>query len=204
MKENNSNIENLESIISKLKSQGIEAGETEKDRIINDAKEKADKIIAEAEAKSKDMIGHAKKESDQMEKNAKAAINQASRDVIEATKITILDILKQTFRNQSDKLLTQEQYLQEIVKIVAEVLRGKKSVEVPPSLAQKMQAYLVNDALAKEMEIKPLPSNEAKIMVTQEGQDEVQFVISSKDIENAVFSLINKDLVEMITKTREE
>jgi V/A-type H+-transporting ATPase subunit E len=150
------------------------------------------------------MLDNAKKESDQMEKNAKAAINQASRNVIEATKIAILNLLKQTFRKQSDSLLTQEQYLKEMLDIVSQVIPGKKSVEVTPSLAEKMQEYLVSDAIGKKMEIKPLPSEEAKIIVSQDDQDEVQFVISSKDIENAVFSLINKDLVELITKTREE
>lgn len=204
MKATNSNIENLESIISKLKNQGIEAGETEKQQIIDSANENAEKIIAGAEAKRQEILDKAKKEADQMEKNAKAAIKQASRDVIEATKITILEKLKQTFRKQSDKLFTQEQYLQEILKVVAEMLPGKKTVEVTSPLVEKMQAFLVNDTLGEGMEIKPLAKNEAKITVTRGGQEEVQFVVTSKDIENAVFSLLNKDLVELITKTREE
>jgi len=203
MKANNSNIENLESIISKLKNQGIEAGESEKQRIIQSANDEAEKIMADARAKSNQMIEDAKKETAQMEKNAKAAVSQASRDVIEATKLAILDKLKQAFRKQSDALLTQEQYLQEILKIVAEILPGKKQAEVAKPLAEKMQAFLVNHAIGKEMEIKPLPGNEAKITLTQSEKDGLQFVLTSKDIENAVFSLLNHDLVELITKNQE-
>jgi V/A-type H+/Na+-transporting ATPase subunit E len=203
MKENN-NIENLEGIISKLKNQGIEAGESEKQRIISAAKEKADKIISDAEAMGKEILDKAKASADQMEKNAKASINQASRDVIEATKITILNKLKETFRKQGEHLLTQEEYLKELLKVVTQMLPGKKTIEVPAPLVKKMQDYLVKETLADGMEIKPLPKNEAKITVTQDIKDGVQFVVTSKDIENAVFSLINKDMVELITKSRED
>ncbi|NBC83766.1 MAG: hypothetical protein GVY19_10335 [Bacteroidetes bacterium] len=204
MKGKNNNIENLENIISKLKNQGVEAGETEKQRIINSANEKAEKIIADAETKRQELLDQAKKEADQMELNAKAAINQASRDVIEATKIAILEKLKETFRTHSDNLFTQEQYLKELLKVVADMLPGEKSVEVSKSLADKMQAYLANDTLGEGIEIKPLPNNEAKITVTQDEKDGLQFVVNANDIEKAVFSLINKDLVELITKTRED
>ena len=45
-----SNKENLEGIVAKLKEQGINAGEAEKQRIIEAAKKEADALIAETES----------------------------------------------------------------------------------------------------------------------------------------------------------
>jgi V/A-type H+/Na+-transporting ATPase subunit E len=202
MKENQ--IENLDGIISKLKQQGIEAGEAEKKHIIQQANEKAAKIIAEAEAQSRDLHDKAKAETAQMEKNAKAAIAQASRDLVEATKVAIINRLKGTFGKETEKLFTQEQYVAELLKVVLEAIPGKKQVEIAAPMAKKMEAYLVKTSIGDGVEIKPLAQSEAKISVKGNEKDGVNFVLTSKDVENAMFSLINSELVELITKSREE
>jgi V/A-type H+-transporting ATPase subunit E len=204
MKEIKQSTENLEAIISKLKKQGIEAGETEKERILSEAKQKAEKIIAEAETKSNGLFEKAKAEAEQLEKNAKSAIKQASRDVIEATKISILNKLKAAFGNQCEKLFTEEQYAKELLKAVIKSIEGDKKIEVAPDLAKKMQSFLVESKLAEGIEIKPLSQSETKISVSCTGKEGVNFVLSSKDIEDAMFTLMNKELVELVTKNEEE
>lgn len=204
MKTTNSNIENLEGIISKLKNQGINAGESEKKRILDAAKVEAEKIIADAKNKSKDLVQKAEADAKQMEKNAKTAINQASRDIIEATKIEIIHKLKTIFKLQSNELFTQEQYLQELLKLVTQMMPESRNVQVPASLAKQMQDYIIKQALNEKLQIKPLPNNEAKIILSKHDDDDLQFVLSSQDIEEALFSLVNKELIETIIKNREE
>jgi V/A-type H+/Na+-transporting ATPase subunit E len=197
-------IENLDRIILKLKEQGIKAGETEKDMIIEKANEDAKRIAGDAEALSRQIIEKAKADAAQMEKNAKAAIQQASRDLIEATKIEIIKQLKTAFGKHCESLLTQEQYLQELLKAVTGALPGGKQVELPAPMVQKMESFLLKNALSEGIEIKPLPQSETKIVVTCTEQAGVQYVVTAKDIENAMFSLINTDLVERLTKPTEE
>ena len=116
----NNNKENLEGIISKLKEQGITAGEEEKDRIIEDAKSKAELLLSEAEAEKVRIIEEATVLARQTAKNAEIAIAQASRDMVEATKISVLAHLQSIFGNQAETLFTQEQYLGELLKVVVE------------------------------------------------------------------------------------
>jgi V/A-type H+-transporting ATPase subunit E len=198
------NQENLEGIVSKLKEQGIYAGETEKKRLIDDANRKVEKMIADAEAKSKLILEKAEADAAQIEKNSKAAISQAARDMVEATKIAITNHLKNVFGNQCESIIKQEEYLQALLKAVLGQIQGDKIVEVSPEQVEKMQSFIADSALKNGIEVKPLAKSEAKISVTCKENEGIQFVITSKDIEDGLFSLLNQDLIERISSNKED
>jgi len=197
------NKENLEGIVSKLKKQGIDAGEDEKQRIIENAKAQAEQLISEAKAKSKTIVEEAEVKAAQAKKNAQTAIAQASRDMVEATKIVVLKYLKSVFGKECKTLFTQEQYLKELLKAVLASVSGNKSVKVAPEMLKDMEAFLLTEALKEEVTLKPLSASKTKIKVRCTDKDGVDFVLSSKDIEAGLFALLNKDLVERITKVQE-
>jgi V/A-type H+-transporting ATPase subunit E len=196
--------ENLEGLVSKLKEQGINAGNEEKQRIIDAAKEEAAAIISRAEEQSGKMIEEVTKKSAQVEKNALSAIAQASRDVIEATRMAVLEYLKGVFRIQSESLFNQEQYLKELLKVVMEAIPGGKTVTVPDEVIKAMEAFLIKQSLSDQVVLNPLGEESTKIVVESNGSGDVQFVLSAQDIEDGLFSLLNKDLVERITKGQGE
>ena len=199
----NNNKENLEGIVAKLKQQGINAGEEEKHKIISDAKKQSEILLLEAETLRKSILEEAQIKAEQMQKNAQTAIAQASRDMVEATKITILNHLKQVFGKQCAELFTQEQYLQELLKVVIMASSGKQEISIPAEMMVKMEAYLQTQAFGNDVVLTPLQNADAKIVAKTDGNNGVQFVLSSEDVETALFSLLNKDLVEQITKSKE-
>lgn len=198
------NKENLEGIVSKLKEQGINAGEVEKNKIIENAKAEAAKLIADAKANSETIIKEAETKAAQTEKNAQTAIAQASRDIVEATKMAVLKYLKSVFGAECKTLFTNEQYMQELLKAVLDSISGKKSVKVAPEVKEGLEAFLLKAALKDEVTLKPLSQSKAKIKMKSEGKDGVSFVLSAEDVEDALFALLNKDLVDRITKAQEE
>lgn len=200
----NDNKENLEGIVLKLKEQGINAGEAEKQRIIDEAKRQAETLIAEAEAQKKTIIEEADIKAEQAEKNAQTAMKQASRDMIEATKVAVLKYMESIFGNLSESLFTQNQYLQELTKAVVTSIEGSKTVSVSAETLKAMEAFIVKTGLDKEVTLQPLANSEAKIVVQSAENSGVQFVLSDSDVQQALFSLLNKDLVERITKNRED
>ncbi len=197
------NKENLEGIVAKLKEQGINAGEKEKQRIIENAKKEAEILISEAETLRKNILDEAKTKAAQTEKNADIAIAQASRDMVEATKIAMLDSLKLVFGKQCESLFTQKQYLQQLTKAVLESIPGNKTVNISQEMQKDMEAFLLTETLKEEVILKPLPASKAKIEVKSTSKNGVQFVLSAKDVEEGLFSLLNKDLVGRITKNQE-
>lgn len=200
MKENNNNIQNLEGIVSKIKEQGINAGKEEQQRIVEEAKKQAAQIIADAEAEKKKRIDQANNEAAQIKKNTQTALQQASRDVVEATKIAVIDHLENIFGQKCDKLFTEKEYLQNLLKVVLESVSGDKAAQVAPEQVAAMEAFLLKESLKDKVELKPLATSDAKIVVTSKGNDGVQFVLSAEDVEKSLFSILNKDLVERITK----
>lgn len=198
------NQENLEGIVSKLKMQGVEAGENEKKRLIDLANKEVEKMIADAEEKSKNIIEKAKSDAAQIEKNSKAAIAQSARDMIEATKITITNHLKNVFGKQCGSLINQDEYLGELLKVVLDTIKGDKTVKVSPELVKKMQTFITNNAIKDGVVIKPLANSEAKISVECTENGGIQFVLTSKDVEDGLFSLLNQDLVDRINNIKEE
>ncbi|MCU4164500.1 hypothetical protein [Carboxylicivirga caseinilyticus] len=200
----NDNKENLEGIVAKLKEQGINAGEAEKQRIIEDAKKQAEAIISDAENKKRTIIDEANSKAEQAEKNAQTAIKQASRDMIEATKVAVLKYMESVFGGLTQSLFKQEQYLQELVKAVVATIEGGKTVSVPAETLKAMESFIVSEGLKEQVELKPLTNSEAKIEIQSKGNSGVQFVLSDSDIQQAMFALMNKDLVERITKNQED
>lgn len=194
------NKENLEGLVSKLKEQGIGAGKEEKQRIINAAKEEAAEIISGAEKQSKEIIKEAEKKASQFEANAQSAIAQASRDMVEATRVSVLKYMKSVFSRESEALFTQEQYTSELLKVVLETIQGDKTVSVADDVLKGMEAFIMKQALSDKVVLQSLGSNDAKIVVESAGKDDVQFVLSAGDIEAGLFSLLNKDLVARIKK----
>lgn len=198
----NNNRENLEGIVSRLKEQGINAGEEAKEHIIEEAKRKAELIVSEAEAEKARIIEEAMRQATQISKNAEIAIAQASRDMVEATKIALLNHLKSIFGKQAEALFTQEKYLGELLKVVVDSVSGKKTVSVSQDILKEMESYILKHALSEQAELKPLADKSVKIVLNSTDNKGVQFVLSAKDVEDGLFSLLNKDLVERITKSK--
>ena len=200
MSENKSNLEGL---VSKLREQGIDAGKEEKKRIVSLAKEEAAKIKADAEQQSRAIIEEANRKAEQIMGNAQTSIARASRDMVEATRLSVLKYLKSVFGKQAESLFTQEQYSKELLKVVMEALPGDKKISVAEDVLKGMESFILEQSLSEKVVLEPLGENSTKIVVESDGKGELQFVLSAQDIEEGLFSLLNKDLVERITKGQE-
>jgi len=73
---------NLESLIEKIKTDGIDEADKESQEILKKAKEKAATIIKEAKNKAQEIIDKETKEAQKLRKNTEAALKQASRDIM--------------------------------------------------------------------------------------------------------------------------
>jgi V/A-type H+-transporting ATPase subunit E len=66
-----------------------------------------------------------------------------------------------------------------------------------------MEAYLLKEATKEDVVMKPLAHNEAKIVITSAGKAGLRYVLSAEDLEEGMFSLLNKNIVERITQKQE-
>lgn len=200
----NNNIENLEGIVLKLKKQGVEAGESEKKLIIDNARKQATDLLLSAQQERDYIIKKAEADAKLIKQNTQSALQQASRDMVEATKVSVLKLLKEIFGKQCENLFTHEQYMQEILHAAVKSIPGEKEITVPSKVAHSMEDFLIHESLTKDIKLKPLHTNESKIEIRPTKEKGMQYVVSSQDIENCLFSLINKDLIQLLSHNREE
>jgi V/A-type H+-transporting ATPase subunit E len=74
--------EDIQGLLNRIQSDGIEKAEAEKKRILDNAKQQADELVAKAKAEAEAIMKSAREEAVISENKGKAAVKQAARDVI--------------------------------------------------------------------------------------------------------------------------
>jgi V/A-type H+/Na+-transporting ATPase subunit E len=119
----------LDSLIEKIKADGVDAANKQAEEIITSAKKEADDIIKKAREKADQYQKNAETESKAYQKNAEVAINQAARDTVLVLKEKITVILEQALLTDVDKTMDKD-FLKELIIKVAEVWAKDGDVQV--------------------------------------------------------------------------
>lgn len=119
----------LDSLIEKIKADGVDAANKQAEEILALAKKDADDIVKKAKAKADTYQKNAEVEAKAYQKNAEVAINQAARDTLLVLKEKVTVVLEQALLSEIDNTLDQE-FLKELIVKVAEVWAKDGDVEV--------------------------------------------------------------------------
>lgn len=148
----------LDSLIEKLKIEGVQAAQQQSDNIIEDAKKEARRIDSNAQNEAKQIIDQAQQKAENFKTSADAAIQQASRDLILVIKEKITSLLDRVLKSQVQQSLSPD-FLKELIIKLIEQMHTKETVEILVSEADKekllnfLQEGLKND-LKTEIELK--------------------------------------------------
>ena len=74
--------EELQSLLEKIRADGIEKAEAEREEILKKARAEAEEIVAAARSKAKELTDGAAAEAESSKKRAENAIRQAARDIV--------------------------------------------------------------------------------------------------------------------------
>ncbi|MDZ7822289.1 MAG: HrpE/YscL family type III secretion apparatus protein [Candidatus Marinimicrobia bacterium] len=98
----------LDSLIEKIKADGVEAAKKQADEILADAKKEAEKIVKDAQKKSGEYQKNAEAEAKAYQKNAEKAIQQAARDTVLKLKEKITAIFERVLLEDVDKAMDKD------------------------------------------------------------------------------------------------
>lgn len=110
--------EKLQGLLEKIKTEGIEKAEAEKQKIIDDAKKEAQKIIDKANSEAESARKKAEEDSENLKKRAETAVQQASRDIMLKLKGEIQKRLENLVRDVSTESMTPE-FMGDVIKEMA-------------------------------------------------------------------------------------
>lgn len=109
----------VEQLIARLREQGVKAGRTEADAIIEQATTQAEALLEDAKQKAKRIVDDARGEAEQLETAGKQALRIATRDTILRFQHELMDYFNERVRHIVSEQLTDPQILGRLIIEVA-------------------------------------------------------------------------------------
>lgn len=119
--------EELQGLLNKIQAEGLEKAESERARLVAEAKTQAESIIADAKAQADKIRKDAEADAEASRKKADAAVRQAARDVIISLKDDLQEKLRAVVREASAQAMTPEAMAGLIAKIAEQFAQNAAS-----------------------------------------------------------------------------
>ena len=138
----------LNSLIEKIKQDGIREASKKTQEIIQQAQEQKKAIIQEAEEKAGRVIKQAQEQATKLKDNSHKAITQAVRDATLSLKQEIKNLFDAILKKEIQRTLSDDFIRELILKIVKALPKGKQAgLEI--SLSRQDKKRLENTILSK-------------------------------------------------------
>lgn len=186
----------VQELITRLKDDGVKAGQDEAQRVIKEAQEKASSLITQARNEAEELLGSTRTKIE-VEKNA---ANESLKMAIRDTKLMLESKLKARFADHVKHLVSMELedngFLKQLVLTVAGIscsgIPEDKELEVLVA-KEKLDPLVLEISgtmLRKGIEIKPFETDNAGIRIHMKGE-EVEIDLS----DNAITEILLKYLL---------
>lgn len=188
----------VQELIEKLRSQGVNSGRDEADKIIIDAQIKATELIADAEKRASAIVGKAREEADFITRAGKEALQLAERNAILELKDFLLEKFSEQIRAVVSHSMGGDKLLEEMILEVAgqNSLRGEQNVEVIlPRKVIGVDELRDNPELLKAGGLLEFAMKRASDML----QDGVTFTVGKANQSGIAFRLKDKDIEVELT-----
>ena len=151
--------EQLQSLLDRIRREGVDRAEAEAASIVDEAKERARLVVAEAEAEADVLRRQAEADAAASRERAEKALEQAGRDFLLALQKSIEAILRETLRDTVAKALTPDVVADMLVRLAeayaahdmnesrVDVLLAPEDREAIAALVMRKYRDLVNQGL---------------------------------------------------------
>ncbi len=199
----------VQELLDRIKSEGVDAARVEAARIVGEAEEKAKDIRLAAEKKAAELEKSAQIRVEAMEKASRLALLQASRDSILALRQKVQIFMQEAILASSSEVLDSAfiaQVLPELLSSLAKGAEGKLSVLVSPKVLASMDSALANRLsreLGRAVEFKPFAGIDAGFRIAVEGSA-AHYDFSAASVAEILASRVNDRLAECVKASLEE
>ena len=182
----------IQELIDKIKSEGIQSADTKAKEIEVQAKASADKIIEEAKKKAEQMMVNAKQEIEKLQESSNMALTQASRDMILSLRKKMEELLAKIIESSVKDVLSEEKLTTILENVIQESIKDKQGAEVV--LSEKNLQVLKDGFIAK------LQKKVKEPITFKSSQDIGKGFTISFDEGKSCFDFTNASLAEFLGK----
>lgn len=194
-------MEKIQELTEKIYREGVEKGQAEADRIIQEAKEQAAQIIAEAKKKAAEIEAAGKKTVAELETNTKNELKLYTAQSLSALKSEIANVLTSSTVSQAvDKLVSDKDFLCKFTVALAGKWVENEPIVIESADADTLKAYFTKEAKAvldKGVSIEKVNGRNALFTIQPEdGSYKVSF--GKEEFEDYFKSFLRPQLVQML------
>lgn len=191
----------IQELTDKIYREGVEKGNQEAQRLMNETQEKADEMLAEAQKKADAIIAAAKKEADDLMDNTKSELQLFANQSVNALKSEVTSLLTNEVVSKSVKdFTTDKDFLNKFIVSLAGQWAANEAIVVSTADAKNLTAYFAanaKDLLDKGVKIEQV--NGLKTLFTispADGSYKINF--GEAEFENYFKSFLRPQLINML------
>ena len=191
----------LDTLIEKLKIEGVEAARQQSDDIIDKAKKEAEQIIKKAKTDADSLVKQAETKALEFKRNSDAAIQQASRDMVLVLEEKIINLFNKTLKAKVENSLSDE-LLKSLICKIAEQIKPEGIVGIQINDSEKSDLMKVlqsglKDTLKNEFEIKVSNRINKGFRIGIKDED-VYFDFTDESITSSLLEFLNPTLQKLV------
>jgi V/A-type H+/Na+-transporting ATPase subunit E len=147
--------EELQGLLDRIRSEGLEKAESESKAIIKEATHKASTIVKEAETKAARLIAEAESEAQKFQQRSVSAVEQAARDVVLSVGDTVQTVFEKLIQGKTAEALDGDAFAKLLRDVILAYAQSTDAAGIDLLLnqgqQQKVIAYLQKE-LASQLQ----------------------------------------------------
>lgn len=137
----------IQELTDKLFREGVEKGNEEAQKIVNNAKAEADKIINDAKAKANSIVSEATKSSNELQENVKSELKLYAGQALNALKSEIANMITdKIIKTAVSNTVNDKNFLNSFILNMATKWGKEESIVISTGDAESLLAYFTKQA----------------------------------------------------------
>ena len=194
-------MEKIQELTEKIYREGVEKGQAEADRIVEEAKQSAEQIIAEAREQAKAIEAQAQKKASELDANTKSELKLYTSQALNALKSEIVNVLTdKVAKDAAADLAADKNFLGQFAVMLAGKWADNEAVVLSSSEAESLKEYFSKQAkelLDKGVTINKVNGKDTVLSISPaDGSYKVNF--GKEEFEAYFKNFLRPQLVEML------
>ena len=194
-------MEKIQELTEKILHEGVEKGQAEADRIIQQAKEQAEQILQDARQQAQEITAQAQKKADETAANTRSELKMYTSQAISALKSEVTNVLTDGVVKEAVAGLTASpDFLGKFAVAMAEKWSTDEPIVISSAEAESLKAYFAAKAKAlldKGVTINKVNGKDTLLTIAPaDGSYKVNF--GKEEFETYFKNFLRPQLVEML------
>ena len=173
-------MDKIQELTSKLYSEGVEKGNEESDKILEQANARKKQILDQAQAEAKTILDSAKKDSDELRNHTESELKLYANQSVEALKTEIINLITADFASSKVKEATNDSsFMQNLIMELVKNWAKEENLTIGVENDAELESYIASNAkdlLDRGLKIETVNGISTGFTVTpQDGSYRVKF-----------------------------